>query len=59
MSTQRTAVRRILVIPARRRSSRLPDKMQRVIRCVKIEGLSVTEAARRCGMSERSTSTAG
>ena len=27
MSTLRTAVRRILVIPARRRSSRLPDKM--------------------------------
>ena len=32
--------------------AQLPDKMQRVIRCVKIEGLSVAEAARRCGMSE-------
>ena len=32
--------------------ARLPEKMQRVIRYVKIEGLSVTEAARRCGMSE-------
>lgn len=30
----------------------LPDKMQRAIRCVKIEGLSVAETARRCGMSE-------
>jgi RNA polymerase sigma-70 factor, ECF subfamily len=30
----------------------LPDKMQRAIRCVKIEGLSVAEAAQRCGMSE-------
>jgi RNA polymerase sigma-70 factor, ECF subfamily len=31
---------------------RLPEKMRRAIRCVKIEGLSVTEAAARCGMSE-------
>ncbi len=31
---------------------RLPDKMRRAIRCVKIEGLSVAEAARRCGMTE-------
>lgn len=31
---------------------RLPDKMRRAIECVKIEGLSVAEAARRCGMSE-------
>jgi RNA polymerase sigma-70 factor (ECF subfamily) len=29
----------------------LPEKMQRAIRCVKIDGLSVEEAARRCGMS--------
>jgi RNA polymerase sigma-70 factor (ECF subfamily) len=32
--------------------ARLPDKMRRAIRCVKLEGLSVTEAAARCGMSE-------
>lgn len=32
--------------------SRLPDKMRRAIQCVKIEGLSVAEAAERCGMSE-------
>jgi RNA polymerase sigma-70 factor (ECF subfamily) len=31
---------------------RLPDKMRRAIECVKIEGLSVAEAARRCAMSE-------
>lgn len=31
---------------------RLPDKMRRAIQCVKIEGLSVAEAADRCGMSE-------
>lgn len=30
----------------------LPDKMRRAIRCVKLEGLSVSEAASRCGMSE-------
>lgn len=30
----------------------LPEKMQRAIRCVKIEGLSVAEAATRCSMSE-------
>jgi RNA polymerase sigma-70 factor (ECF subfamily) len=29
----------------------LPEKMQRAIRCVKIDGLSVEEAANRCGMS--------
>ncbi len=34
--------------------SQLPDKMQRPIRCVKIEGLSIAEAARRLGMSESS-----
>jgi len=32
--------------------SDLPDKMRRAIQCVKIDGLSVAEAARRCGMSE-------
>ena len=32
--------------------ARLPDKMRRAIHCVKIEGLSVAEAAKRCGMSE-------
>lgn len=31
---------------------RLPDKMRRAIHCVKIEGLSVAETAKRCGMSE-------
>lgn len=30
----------------------LPDKMRRAIECVKIDGLSVTEAAARCRMSE-------
>lgn len=32
--------------------SEIPDKMRRAIQCVKIDGLSVAEAARRCGMSE-------
>jgi RNA polymerase sigma-70 factor (ECF subfamily) len=32
--------------------SELPDKMQRAIRAVKLDGLSVAEAASRCGMSE-------
>ena len=32
--------------------SRLPQKMRRAIQCVKLDGLSVAEAARRCGMSE-------
>jgi RNA polymerase sigma factor (sigma-70 family) len=32
--------------------SRLPDKMRRAIRSVKLDGLDVAEAARRCGMSE-------
>jgi RNA polymerase sigma-70 factor (ECF subfamily) len=32
--------------------AQLPEKMRRAIQCVKIEGLSVAEAARRCGMSE-------
>lgn len=32
--------------------ARLPDKMRRAIRCVKLDGLSVAEAAARCGMSE-------
>lgn len=32
--------------------SEIPDKMRRAIQCVKIEGLSVAEAAERCGMSE-------
>ena len=32
--------------------SKLPDKMQRAIQCIKIDGLSVAEAAKRCGMSE-------
>ena len=30
----------------------LPDKMRRTIQMVKLEGLSVAEAANRCGMSE-------
>ena len=30
----------------------LPEKMRRAIQCVKIEGLSVAEAAARCGMSQ-------
>jgi RNA polymerase sigma-70 factor (ECF subfamily) len=30
----------------------LPDKMRRAIQCVKLDGLSVAEAANRCGMSE-------
>jgi RNA polymerase sigma-70 factor (ECF subfamily) len=32
--------------------SELPDKMRLAIRCVKLDGLSVAEAALRCGMSE-------
>jgi RNA polymerase sigma-70 factor, ECF subfamily len=32
--------------------SRLPDKMRRAIQCVKVEGLTVAEAARECDMSE-------
>ena len=32
--------------------SRLPDKMRRAIQCVKLDGLSVAEAAVRCGMSK-------
>lgn len=32
--------------------AQLPDKMRRAIESVKLEGLSVAEAARRCGMSE-------
>lgn len=32
--------------------SRLPDKMRRAIQSVKLDGLSVAEAAARCGMSE-------
>jgi len=32
--------------------AQLPERMRRAIQCVKIEGLSVAEAARRCGMSE-------
>src|SRR6266581_3411150 len=32
--------------------SRLPHKMRRAIQCVKLDGLSVAEAAGQCGMSE-------
>ena len=32
--------------------SRLPEKMRRAIQSVKLDGLSVAEAAARCGMSE-------
>lgn len=32
--------------------ARLPEKMRRAIWCVKLEGLSIADAARRCGMSE-------
>jgi RNA polymerase sigma-70 factor (ECF subfamily) len=32
--------------------NQLPDKMRRAIQSVKLDGLSVAEAARRCGMSE-------
>lgn len=32
--------------------SRLPEKMRRAIQSVKLDGLSVAEAASRCGMSE-------
>ena len=31
---------------------RLPHKMRQAIECVKLDGLSVAEAARRCRMSE-------
>jgi RNA polymerase sigma-70 factor (ECF subfamily) len=31
---------------------RLPEKMRRAIQCVKLDGMSVAEAAIRCGMSE-------
>ena len=32
--------------------SQLPEKMRRAIQAVKLDGLSVTEAATQCGMSE-------
>ncbi len=32
--------------------NRLPEKMRRAIQCVKLDGLSVAEAAVKCGMSE-------
>jgi RNA polymerase sigma-70 factor, ECF subfamily len=32
--------------------NRLPDKMRVAIQCVKLDGLSVAEAARRCGVSK-------
>jgi RNA polymerase sigma-70 factor, ECF subfamily len=32
--------------------ARIPEKMRRAIQCVKLDGLSVAEAARRCGVSE-------
>jgi RNA polymerase sigma-70 factor (ECF subfamily) len=32
--------------------SQLPDKMRRAIQAVKLDGLSVVEAASQCGMSE-------
>ena len=32
--------------------SQLPDKMRRAIQSVKLDGLSVAEAASQCGMSE-------
>ena len=32
--------------------SQLPDKMRRAIQCVKLDGLSVVEAATQCGISE-------
>ena len=32
--------------------SRLPDKMRRAIQLVKVDGLTVTQAASKCGMSE-------
>jgi len=35
----------------RRLLSRLPQKMRQAIECVKLDGLSVAEAAQRCGMS--------
>ena len=36
----------------RRLLAQLPEKMRRAIECVKLDGLSVAEAAKRCGMSE-------
>jgi RNA polymerase sigma-70 factor (ECF subfamily) len=36
----------------RRLLTKLPDKMRRSLECVKLEGLSVVEAAARCGISE-------
>jgi RNA polymerase sigma-70 factor (ECF subfamily) len=38
----------------RRLLDHLPSKMRQTIQCVKIEGLSVAEAARRCSISESS-----
>lgn len=32
--------------------ARIPEKMRRAIQCVKLDGLTVSEAAARCGMSE-------
>ena len=32
--------------------NQLPNKMRRAIQCVKLEGLSIVEAATRCGISE-------
>jgi RNA polymerase sigma-70 factor (ECF subfamily) len=32
--------------------ARLPDRMRRAIECVKLDGLSVSETARQCGISE-------
>lgn len=32
--------------------AQLPDKMRRAIQCVKLDGLSVAETAKLCGMSE-------
>jgi RNA polymerase sigma-70 factor (ECF subfamily) len=34
--------------------ARLPEKMQRAIECVKLDGLSVAETAAQCGTSESS-----
>ena len=36
----------------RRLMKRLPEKMRRAIECVKLEGLSVAEAAEECDMSK-------
>jgi RNA polymerase sigma-70 factor (ECF subfamily) len=41
----------------RRLLDQLPYKMRQAIRCVKIEGLSVSEAAGKCGISESSVKT--